>query len=494
MPDKTVGILWWTMATYCRGHPKSTWWDKPPQPPQVSQVLSGPVAFAILDEALREGNRDVVNLMKMPTETEMLKQFVSSDSSKQGTGPQLTDEGISVPGVPGGMVVNVENEDPLQAMRGWVRRQVSKNTGMRPQDIHFRGEKVQAPKKKAPLKRKPIMAPPPEEPKAISAPPIVEKPKPAPVEQKASSSIALMFPGQGSQYVKMLSELKDNPVVVGYIERAKEILGYDLLDMCLFGPEKELELTKHCQPAMFLAGMAGVEKLRGIKAEAVENPGCVAGLSLGEYTALCVAGVFTFEQGMALVDVRGKAMQKAAEASPQLMLSVAGLERPKLDQICKDHSVGGDHAVVANVLFPKGFACSGTKGAIEKMQEACVTAGAMQAKVLKTSGAFHSKFMDKAQEELEDALNKLLPEMKPPRCDVYMNFTGKRLKAGTPPSEIVPLLSKQLTNTVLWEPSVKLMIEDGMNEFYEIGPMKQLKAMMKRIDAKMWEKTTNVDV
>jgi [acyl-carrier-protein] S-malonyltransferase len=303
-----------------------------------------------------------------------------------------------------------------------------------------------------------------------------------------------MFPGQGSQYVKMLSELKDNPVVDGYCNKAKEILGYDILDLCLFGPEKDLEATAKCQPAMFLAGMAGVEKLRAMKPEAVETPGCVAGLSLGEYTALCVAGVFTFEQGLKLVDIRGKAMQQASEASPQLMLSVAGLERDALEKICKEHSVDGELAVVANVLFPKGFACSGTKDAINKMQDACVKEGALQAKVLKTSGAFHSAFMQSAQDELEAALNELLPEMQPPRCDIYMNYTGKRLKAGTPPSEIVPLLAKQLTNPVLWEPSVRTMIEEGMDTFYEIGPMKQLKAMMKRINPKMWEKTTNIDV
>lgn len=481
------------MATYCRGHPKSTWWDKAPQPPSLNQVLSGPVAFSILDEALKEGNRDVVNLIKMPTETEILKQYVASSESTKKTGPQLTDDGLSVPGVPGGMVVPVDNEDPLQAMRQWVRRQVSKNTGVRPQDIHFRGEKAQAPKKKAPLKKKPIMAAP--EPERTPVPASVaagEKPKAAGSEKV--SSVALLFPGQGSQYVKMMSELKDNPVVKGYCEKAQEILGYDILDLCLFGPEKDLEATVRCQPAMFLAGMAGMEKLRSIKPEAAANPGCVAGLSLGEYTALCVADVFSFEQGLRLVNIRSTAMQRCAEASPQLMLSVAGLERDQLEAICKEHTRGNELAVVANVLFPKGFACSGTKEAITQMQDACVKAGAMQAKILKTSGAFHSSFMQSAQDELEEALNKLLPEMKPPRCDVYMNVTGQKIKAGTPPSEIVPLLAKQLTNPVLWEPSVRLMVSDGMNEFYEIGPMKQLKAMMKRINPKMWEKTTNIDV
>jgi len=486
------------MATYCRGHPKSTWWDTPPQAPELGQVLSGPVAFAILDEALREGNRDVVNLIKKPTETEMLKQFISTaDAEKKSTGPRLTDAGLSVPGVPGGMVVPVDNEDPLQAMRQWVRKQVSRNTGMRPQDVNFSGEKAQVPKKKAPIKKRPIAAP-VLEPEKISLPapkavPQLEAPKP----KKDPSRPCLMFPGQGSQYVKMLSELKDNAVVKGYCETAQKILGYDILELCLFGPEKDLEETSRAQPALFLAGMAGLEKLKGINPEAVENPGCVAGLSLGEYTALCAAGVFTFEQGLTLVKIRAEAMSEAAKSlgpGGQLMLSVAGLEEEKLQQICKEHTHGNEQACIANVLFPKGFACSGTKASIEKMQQACVDAGAMQAKVLKTSGAFHSSFMKPAQVKLEEAIKALLPDMKPPRCDVYVNYTGKRIKAGTSPDELAPLLANQLTNPVLWEPLIRNTIKDGMNEYYEIGPMKQLKAMMKRIDPKMWEKTSNIDV
>eukprot|EP00439_Symbiodinium_sp_Y106_P000067 s3081_g1.t1 len=137
---------------------------------------------------------------------------------------------------------------------------------------------------------------------------------------------------------------------------------------------------------------------------------------------------------------------------------------------------------------------AGTEAAIQKLKGTAEKAGAMQARLLKTSGGFHTDLMKPAQAKLEEALQRLLPKMKPPQCDVYMNFTGKRLPAGTPPSEIVPLLAKQLCSAVLWEPAVRLMIKDGMTEFYEVGPMKQLKAMMKRIDQSAWTSTTNVDV
>merc|ERR1711904_96942 len=132
--------------------------------------------------------------------------------------------------------------------------------------------------------------------------------------------------------------------------------------------------------------------------------------------------------------------------------------------------------------------------AVDRLKAAAEEAGAMQAKLLKTSGAFHTALMQPAADMLGEELDKLLPNMKPPTCDIYMNATAQRIDKGTPPEEICPLLKKQLCSTVLWEPSVRRMIKDGMTEFYEVGPMKQLKAMMKRIDASMWNSTTNIDV
>lgn len=209
---------------------------------------------------------------------------------------------------------------------------------------------------------------------------------------------------------------------------------------------------------------------------------------------MCAAGVFTFEDGLELVKVRGSAMAEAAKSRPQAMVSVAGLDQQTLERLCKEQSLGGEVCQIANVLFPKGFSCAGTMFAIDKLKDAALKAGAMQAKLLKTSGGFHTELMKPAQIKLEEALSRLLPKMKPPRCDVYMNVTGKKVKAGTAPSELIPLLGKQLCSPVLWEPSIRLMIKDGLTEFYEVGPMKQLKAMMKRIDGEMWKNTTNVEV
>jgi [acyl-carrier-protein] S-malonyltransferase len=224
---------------------------------------------------------------------------------------------------------------------------------------------------------------------------------------------------------------------------------------------------------------------------------CVAGLSLGEYTALCAAGVFSFEDGLKLVKLRGEAMQEAASVGKQAMLSVVGLERDKLEKLCKEAQSkegGSGVCTIANSLFPKGFSCAGTDKAIKHLEETAMKAGALKATVLKTGGAFHTSLMQPAAEKLNKALNDTFPNMKPPNRRIYMNVTGKPLEPGTDPKEIVDLLSKQLTSPVLWNPLMDRALKDGITTFYECGPQKQLKAMMKRIDQKAWNTTTNVEV
>eukprot|EP00930_Biecheleria_cincta_P066815 TRINITY_DN5309_c0_g2_i1.p1 TRINITY_DN5309_c0_g2~~TRINITY_DN5309_c0_g2_i1.p1 ORF type:complete len:490 (-),score=131.03 TRINITY_DN5309_c0_g2_i1:26-1495(-) len=308
--------------------------------------------------------------------------------------------------------------------------------------------------------------------------------------------VGLLFPGQGSQYVKMLQTTKDLPAVKEMLATAQRILGYDLLDLCLNGPESKLEMTKHCQPAMYIGGLAGVEKLRVDKPERVDRCQAVAGLSLGEYTALTVAGVMDLETGLEVVKLRGEAMQEAAEASKQMMLSVAGLPKEHLDQLCQEScEAPSDVCQVANFLFPAGYSCAGTADAIERlMAKAQKADGCLQAKLLKTSGGFHTKLMAPAREKLLSALKAAEPKLKPPRCDIYLNVTGQKIAAGTPPGMLIELLADQLVNCVLWEPSMREMIKDGVSEFYECGPMKQLKAMMKRIDVDVFARTSTVDV
>jgi len=320
---------------------------------------------------------------------------------------------------------------------------------------------------------------------------------PLSVPQEPPLPIGLLFPGQGSQYVKMLSTVRTIPRVAAMLEEAKQILGWDVLELCLSGPESKLEDTRYCQPAMFVAGLAGVERLRAEREEAANRFQVTAGLSLGEYTALCAAGVFSFGDGLRLVQLRGEAMQSAAAQRKQLMIAVAGVEKPKLQQLCEAAAKAEGSAAVcqiANELFPKGFSCAGTERAILELKTLAENAGALQAKIMKTSGAFHTSLMALAEERVGKALDEMLPRMSPPRHTVYMNMTAAPLRPGTNPKEVIQLLKKQLTNPVLWELSVRAMIKEGVREFYEVGPMKQLKAMMKRIDAKVWSNTVNIEV
>jgi len=327
--------------------------------------------------------------------------------------------------------------------------------------------------------------------------PLLEKTDKKPANAGAAPC-TLMFPGQGSQYVGMLKEMKDNAVVKDMLDKAKDILGWDVLDLCLNGPEEKLEQTKYTQPCMFIGGLAGREKLRAEKPEYAEAPMYVAGLSLGEYTALCAAGVFSFEDGLKLVKLRGEAMQAAAEAGgKQLMLSVAGLEGDKLKALCaeseKEEGAGGVCSI-ANALFPNGYSCGGTEKAVNILKDKAEKAGALQAKVLKTGGAFHTALMASAQTKLNEALEETKSRMNPPSVTIYMNATSEPVMKGGSVDKIIENLQKQLTSSVLWEPTMQKMIKAGCTEYYECGPMKQLKAMMKRIDQKIWKTTYNIDV
>lgn len=250
---------------------------------------------------------------------------------------------------------------------------------------------------------------------------------------------------------------------------------------------------------MFIAGMAAVETMKASdKKDCVERVQAVAGLSLGEYTAICVAGILPFAETLKLVKIRGEAMQKAADERPQTMCSVAGLDRIMLEKCCSQAIAAkldeDPVCQIANLLFPGGFTVAGTKNTITKLCELATKARALQAKAIKTGGGFHTRLMNSAEKELSAALDACKDKMQPPRCSIYFNVNGKKVAAGSDPSTFGDLMRKQLTSEVLWEPTMKQMIMDGVKDFYECGPLKQLKAMLKRIDQDAFKRTENVSV
>ena len=261
--------------------------------------------------------------------------------------------------------------------------------------------------------------------------------------------------------------------------RAGDILGYDLAKLCFTGPAEELDSTVRSQPALFVASMAALEFLKATQSDVVAACQAAAGLSLGEYTALVFADVMSFDDGLRLVHARGTAMQAAADAQASGMVSILGLERDKVEELCAQ-ARGGETLEVANLLCPGNIVVSGTKTACARAAELAPTLGAMKAIPLTVAGAFHTSIMQPAVAKLTDALANV--PMRKPRIPVVSNVDAQ---PHDDPEEIRKLLIKQVVSPVLWEDSVRFLMAQGFDKYYEVGPGRVLRGLMKRIDRKI---------
>ena len=291
--------------------------------------------------------------------------------------------------------------------------------------------------------------------------------------------IAFLFPGQGAQAVGMARELCANFAPARAVfDRAREILGYDLADICFNGPADRLNSTAVSQPAIFVASWAALEQLRTERPELVASCQEAAGLSLGEYTALAFADSMNFEDTLRVVQVRGQAMQAAADATPSGMASIIGLERDQVESLCGEARTQG-RIWVANLLGPGNIVVSGEKAAIETMRRLAETAGATKVIPLLVAGAFHTEIMRPADQHLARALDEV--DIRVPRIPVISNVDATWHPA---PADIRKTLVRQVLSPVLWEDSVRRLLADGFDQFYEIGPGRVLKGLLKRIDRK----------
>src|SRR5580658_955671 len=297
----------------------------------------------------------------------------------------------------------------------------------------------------------------------------------------STSSIAFLFPGQGSQFVGMGKELADNhPVARQTFDEADEALGYELSQVCFEGPEEKLKLTEITQPAILTASIAAWRVLQekgltpGVVTNVVTN--YVAGHSLGEYSAHVAAGTLTFADAVRTVRNRGKYMQEAVPVGVGAMAAIVGMALDKVSEIARD-AAQEEVCHAANINSPEQIVISGNAGAVERAIKLAVERGAKKAVSLPVSAPFHCSLMQPAQDRLAADLSALT--FQNPSCPVVCNVDAAEI---TSAEAARAALIRQVTGTVQWEPSVRLLIDQGVGLLIEVGPGKVLWGLMRQID------------
>lgn len=281
---------------------------------------------------------------------------------------------------------------------------------------------------------------------------------------------AYLFPGQGSQFVGMGSELyENNAIFKERVDQANEILGIELKEIMFEGPEEKLKQTEFTQPAIFLHSVALFETLDAA-------PDMVAGHSLGEFSALVACGAVDFADALQIVRRRGQLMQQAGIDNPGTMAAIIGMDEEDVESFCKQASEEtGKEVIAANYNCPGQLVISGDVQAVEKAVEIAKENGCRLAKLLPVSGAFHSSLMQPAYDGLKEGLVSL--DIVKPDCPIYSNYTAKPTED---PEEIQSNLLNQLLNPVRWTQTLQNMHEDGADHFVEVGPGKVLQGLVKR--------------
>ncbi|XVF46182.1 hypothetical protein PTKIN_Ptkin03bG0006500 [Pterospermum kingtungense] len=243
---------------------------------------------------------------------------------------------------------------------------------------------------------------------------------------------AFLFPGQGAQAVGMGKEAQSVPAAAELYKKANDLLGFDLLDVCINGPKEKLDSTVISQPAIYVTSLAAVELLRARDGgqQIIDSVDVTCGLSLGEYTALAFAEAFSFEDGLRLVKLRGEAMQEAADAAKSAMVSVIGLDSEKVQQLCDaaNQEVDvADRVQIANYLCPGNYAVSGGLKGVEAVEAKAKSFKARMTVRLAVAGAFHTSFMDPAVSRLEAAL--AATQIRTPRIPVIAGIVKRMDKS-----------------------------------------------------------------
>jgi [acyl-carrier-protein] S-malonyltransferase len=283
-------------------------------------------------------------------------------------------------------------------------------------------------------------------------------------------TIAVLFPGQGSQHVGMGAELFDtHPELLG--PAADEVLGWSLRRLCLEGPEEELTRTEHAQPALFAVSYALWTEFQ----ESYEGPiGAGAGHSLGEYTALCAAGAISYRDALEVVAKRGEAMARAADLEPSGMAALIGVDSDQGAEVVAKRQAEGGHLQVANVNAPGQVVVAGSEDDIQWVVANARDLGVRRAIPLKVAGAFHSSFMEPAADEVGAALDAI--DFTEPAFPVWSNTTARPHLTG----DLAVTLRDQVVSTVRFEESLMAMAGTDLDAFVHVGPGDVTAGMAKR--------------
>ncbi len=283
-----------------------------------------------------------------------------------------------------------------------------------------------------------------------------------------------IFAGQGAQTPGMGKDFAEaDAEAMALFDKANSVLGFDLKKTCFEGPAEELTKSNICQPAIFVTSYAAymaLQKRRGVQFAAA------AGLSLGEWSALCAAGVLDFDSTLKVLEARGRFMQEACEAVPSGMIAIVGAAPEQLAALCEKTG-----CTVANVNSAAQQVLSGSKDQVAAAAAAAKELGIKRAIPLATAGAFHSKFMQPAREKLAPVLDEVT--FSAPKFPVLSNVTGK--PHSSDPGEIKALMLEQVTGATNWAADVEAAKALGCGRFVEFGPGKVLSGLVKKIDASL---------